>query len=125
MGYVAFVLDDTSREMLLTKYRPAFERVIAHHVTLEYGCHEADIERVITEFGHIEYVTVLGHASGNGVSCVAVEINGRRRKQNGYHLHITLSVAEGVEPVAANQIADAYIEAKEHLQLNGQYQYVR
>lgn len=109
MGYIAFVLSQQSQEALLARFSPSFVRVIAHHVTLAFGCTEEVLPLVLAQLGWEpgqQDVTVVDYYQSTevGVDCVTVSINGNEEREDGSRYHVTLSVAAGVSPVASNKI---------------------
>lgn len=124
MGYIAFVLDEPSRERLLEAYPPVYERVIAHHVTLKFGVTQEALESVKAEFEGFEFIAVLGHAVDAATNCVAVITDtGYGAQENGTPLHVTISVAQGQSPVKAGQTAKLVTGPCRHMVLTGSIQY--
>ena len=106
MGYLAFVLDSESRDLLLSNYTPKHEHVIAHHVTLMFGVTKDQVDEFNLD-NEIDRVLVTGYGDHGGVDCVTVTTRSHGDTQpNGTKFHVTLSCAEGVKPVAAKFAAE-------------------
>lgn len=112
MRYVAFVLDDLSRKVLLSKFPPAFDKVIAHHVTLSsHGRHtpEAGEDQMVDQVYQDylfrgAYVRVHDYVRGETIEAVGVTVNRQVKKANGQHYHITLSLSALARPVESNDL---------------------
>lgn len=85
--YTSYVLDETSRNLLLKKFPPKYEKVIAHHVTEEFGV-PAD-----TPAPEPAKIKVVGYRdSGDGIEALVVAVNGNSTRKDGNKYHITLSL---------------------------------
>jgi len=85
--YTAHVLDEESRMMLLMKYPPKYSKVIAHHVTLEFGV-PSD-----TPPPNYADVKLMGYTdSGDGLEALVVSVNGSTKRPDGKIYHITWSL---------------------------------
>ena len=126
MGYVAFVLDEKSRQKLLNRYQPKHPRLFAHHVTLEFGVPDEAADSVVARFSDITHFEVLGYAHDEHTDCVVVTTANRMRRQmNGKPLHVTISVAEDSKPVQAGKTAEHAMAATGWMSLTGQVCYIR
>ena len=85
--YTAYVLDEQSRDLLLKKFPPKYSKVIAHHVTAEFGV-PAD-----TPPPPNAIIKVYGYAdSGDGLETLVVAVNGEKQREDGKYYHITWSL---------------------------------
>jgi hypothetical protein len=86
-NYTAYVLDDSARTSLLAKFPPKYPKVIAHHVTVQFGV-PAD-----TEVPPPARVKVIGYAdSGDGLEALVCTVDGKAERPDGKRFHITLSL---------------------------------
>lgn len=135
-GYIAFVLDAQSRQELLEKYPARFVRTIAHHVTLQFGCDSTELQAVLDTYGRgaqVRRIYVINQMVDDviGAQCVTVTLaelyGGPRDRQigSGNKLHVTISVAAGVSPVASNCITEQSVDAAvDGMALFGEIQFV-
>jgi hypothetical protein len=97
-----WLLEEADRARLLALFPPAYDRVIAHHVTLRVGV-PPDFPLPTAEEG-----AVVGLADdGAGVQALVVEIDGTTRRPDGSTWHITWSLAEGRAPIESNAVLRA------------------
>lgn len=98
--YTAYTLTDESRQMLLDKFPPKYDKVIAHHITVEFGVPED------TEVPPEADVRVIGEGdSGDGLQALVVSVNGSTRRPDGKTFHITWSLdPEKYKPVDSNEL---------------------
>lgn len=80
------VLSDLARQGIA----PAFENVVCEHVTYRYP--DPDPAPPFEE------MRVVGHAVGDGVQAVLIEVDGTSERGDGELYHITVSLAEGHKP---------------------------
>jgi hypothetical protein len=126
MGYIAFVLDEESKQRLLEKHPAKHPRVLAHHVTLKFGVTEEALDSVKKEFEDFKFVTVRGYACDETTDCIGVITDtGYGEQGNGTPLHITISVAEGYSPVQAGKTVRLVSEACGTWVLRGEIQYLK
>ena len=83
--YLAFVLDATTRALLLERFLPQHEIVVAHHVTLvapgKFSEHQP--------FDPAPKILVYGTAQTPEVDTVAVQVNGNLIRPDGIFYHVT------------------------------------
>lgn len=97
-----YLLSKETREILLQRFPPAYEDVIAHHITYKFGSKELPPEAE---------VFVIGHCTDNiGIEGLIVEVNGTlfRPDNKIYHITWSLSRAKGYRPVDMNLILQGY-----------------
>lgn len=91
-----------NREELFEVFAPRFERVVAHHITLDLmgGIPEPVVARVV------------GYASDDiGLEALVVSVNGNTARPDGSIFHITWSLGSGYRPVDSNRIiAQGWVE---------------
>lgn len=102
-GYSGWELPADERDRLLAQVPPHYERLVAHHVTYQFGA-GADVPLpTATE------AEVIGCADdGEGVQALVVAIDGTSDRPDGSTYHITWSLADGRRPVEANDIIHDY-----------------
>lgn len=98
-------LDRDQRTILLAAFAPAYENVIADHVTLSITQAEPP--------ARIGQARIVGIADdGNGVQALVVEIDGSITRPDGKTWHVTWSLATGRHARESNDvIADRGWEA--------------
>ena len=102
-GYIAFVIDDKSRQKLLKIFPPKYPDVIAHHITHAFGV--SDKEPLPAQ---PENVVVRGYHDSGAIQVLVVEVDGRKNQgldtSNFYHITLSLDRAQGVTPKNSNDI---------------------
>jgi len=98
--YSAYVLTDESRKKLLSLFPVAYPaRVVAHHVTVQFGNVSAD------DIPTGKDIKVVGTVdSGDGLQALVVSVDGEVDRQDGSVYHITWSLDNGYKPVDSNKI---------------------
>ena len=85
--YTAYVLDDDSRQELLTRFPPKYPSVIGHHITERFGVPES------TSVPKKAILKVIGYIdSGDGLEALVVSVNGNKKRPDGGLYHITWSL---------------------------------
>lgn len=102
VGYEAFVLDDYTREVLLKRFPPKFDSVVAHHITNLFGVPKQDNR----PFGQRFMFTVVGYACNERIEALVVSRDGGTHRPDGGTYHITLSLDkdQGARPVHSNDL---------------------
>ena len=102
--YTAYVLTEETREALLERYPPKYDKVIAHHVTVNGG---AKKDASLPEPAHLK---VIGEAdSKDGLQALVVSVDGAYRRSDGKVYHITWSLdPDKYKPVDSNELVDDY-----------------
>lgn len=105
MSYLAFVLDEKSRDRLLTYIRPAHPDIIAHHVTLAFGKTNEEYDQIIEEVKG-KTVQIIGIVGDYKAEALIVSIGGQTVRQDRGTYHITLSInkSKGATPVYSNEL---------------------
>lgn len=81
-------LPEVERELLLRRFPPKYENVVANHVTLRVG---ATPETPLP--GKPETSAVIGRADdGTSLECLVVELDGTTARPDGSTYHITWSL---------------------------------
>jgi hypothetical protein len=97
--YTGYLLSEKSRAKLLAQFPPKYPRVIAEHVTLEFGVPGDTPPPVMPQS-----VTIVGYVdSGDGVEGLTVEVDGEARRPDGKLFHITMSLDVGHRAVETNK----------------------
>ncbi len=98
--YTAYVLDDASRDALMKKFPPKYDKVVGHHITVEFGVPEG------TEPPADAKLNVLGRVdSGDGLEALVVAVDGDRTRPDGKTYHVTWSLdPDKYKPVDSNDL---------------------
>ncbi len=100
--YLAFVLDNKSKDKLLAAFPPSFDTIVCHHVTIKFN--KVDIEDV-EKFQEITRATVVGISSEDGLEALVVNFGGTIKREDGSIYHITHSLTKGKKkPVDSNSL---------------------
>jgi hypothetical protein len=109
-GYIAFVLDEESRQKLLKTFPPKYADVIAHHITYAYGV--SDKEPLPPQ---PQKIVVRGYHDSGAIQVLIVEIDGRKNQaldeNNFYHITLSLDRSQGVEPKNSNDVLQKIVAA--------------
>jgi len=101
-GYIAFELDEQSRNILLKTFPPKYPEVIGHHITHQFGVPEG------TKLpSDVKDVKVIGYADdGTSLEALVVDVNGSTQRPDGGTYHITWSLdrEQGRKPVHSNNL---------------------
>lgn len=93
-------LPEVERELLLRKFPPKYDDVVADHVTLRIGA-AADTPLPNTP----ESSKVVGRADdGRSLECLVVEIDGTTDRPDGSTYHITWSLGPGRRASESNDV---------------------
>lgn len=100
MAYSAYLLTEQSRADLLGLLLPLYDKVICHHVTVEYGIPES------SKVPKLAKLEVIGFASDRFCQALVVTVDGEEFRSNGARFHIThsLDTAGGKKPVYSNEL---------------------
>ena len=93
-------LGQADREMLLQRFRPKYENVIADHVTLRTGATpQTPLPR------RPESSRVVGRADdGKSLECLVVKLDGTTERPDGSTYHITWSLGPGRKARESNDV---------------------
>lgn len=98
MRIIGWRLRRDDRARLLQAHPPAYERIIADHVTLDADAGHALLPKPIL-------ARLIGRADdGRGVEAMVVEIVGTIRRPTGGVYHITWSLSAGRRAVESNRV---------------------
>jgi hypothetical protein len=103
-------LPQVERELLLRRFPPKYEKVIADHVTLRVGATPD------TPLPPAPVAQVIGRADdGNSLECLVVELDGTTDRPDGSTYHITWSLGAHRKARESNDVLRdqgwTYIEA--------------
>ncbi len=109
MSYLAFVLDDQSRTLLLEKINPVHPDVIAHHITIQFS-NPSSYPSSIKHYTNAT-LEVIGHASNDLVQVAIVAVNSDIIRDDGQVFHITISVdrSKGGKPAMSRDLIETQI----------------
>lgn len=113
--YSAYLILKKSRKHLLHLWEPKYEKIIAHHVTVQFGnVTDEDVPPDAT-------IEVVGYAdSGDGIEALVVSVNGVTKRPDGGVYHITLSLNPNMyAPVDSNKLIaeKGYVKLDQHIVL--------
>lgn len=99
-NYTAYVLDQTSRDVLSQRFPPKYGDFVGHHVTVQFGV-PADSEPPAPAA-----LKVVGYVdSGDGLEALVVTVNGTSERPDGKIYHITWSLDRSkYKPVDSNAL---------------------
>ncbi len=98
--FTCYVLTDESREKLMKKFPPKFEKVFAHHITQDFGVGPDTPIPVEADIRAIGYAT-----DGHDIEAIVVSVDGENTREDGKFYHITWSLnPETKKPVDAGDI---------------------
>jgi len=102
--YTAFVLTPETREALLEIYPPKYDKVVAEHITVEFGVPE------VAELPEGEWFKVIGEAdSTDGLQALVVSVDGAYNRPDGKVYHITWSLdPDKYKPADSNGLIADY-----------------
>ena len=98
LGYTSLQLIEQTRKRILETYKPKFEVVDCHHITLEYGVIEIKFPT------DIETANIIGYICGEDIECLLVRFEGCVVRDTKHLYHITLSKKRGVHSYKSNDI---------------------
>lgn len=99
-GYIAYNLTESSRAKLLSEFPPKFSKVVAHHITFQFGVDSSTPLPPVPQ-----KVEVVGYACNDKIECVVVRADNKdRRESDGKLMHITLSHSDEAKPVMSNDL---------------------
>jgi hypothetical protein len=85
MGYTAYTVQN--RQQLLQHFKPKFDEVVCHHVTVQHPAKKSDPLPP-----PVHDARVVGYAEEDGLEALVVELNGSTKRPDGHIFHITLSL---------------------------------
>ena len=99
-GYNGYELPADSRATLLQEVSALFPKVIAHHVTYEFGIYDSLPPQADT----VEVIAKVDN--GESIQAVIVKVNGTHMRPKGRVFHITVSLdpAKGATPHQSNDV---------------------
>ena len=111
-------LPETERELLLRRFPPKYENVVADHVTLRVG---ADADTPLPNEPNSS--RIVGRADdGESLECLVVELDGTTDRPDGSTYHITWSLGPGRRARESNDVLRDqgwdFIEAPIPVELN-------
>lgn len=108
-GYIAVVLDEEFKAILVANNPFFYEREFCHHVTLSFG--DGSLEELSRQMDffamtskEVSVVVEDNYNDGEGVECFTININGHTLRADGGRLHLTHSLTSGRKPVESNAV---------------------
>ena len=100
--YLAFVLDEASREKLKKQFPPNQPKVFYHHVTIKFnGITDKDVEI----WSPLKKAYVVGFTSDSYLEAVIVDLASNTTREDGGTYHVTLSLdPDHRKPVDSNRL---------------------
>lgn len=122
-GYIAVLLDETSRTKLLEVFPPQFPDVIAHHITVVYGVPKPDDEFLGTK----HMIKVIGHVQDDSLEALVVQLDGKLQRADGKIYHITWSMdkSKGRKAMQSNDLIKAagFTPLEQPITVSGEMQF--
>ena len=110
-GYISFVLDDDSRNRLLSTFPAPYPDIISHHITYAFHVPNKNIPDTPKD------IRIVGHHDNGNIQVLSVEIDGKntqmkREDDDTRYLHITMSLdrAKGHRPSDANAVLQQIVQ---------------
>jgi len=91
-------LPSDERDMLLQRFPPKYQKVVADHVTLRVGATKD------TRLPRRPAARIVGRADDGSLECLAVELDGTTDRPDGSTYHITWSLGPGREARESNDV---------------------
>lgn len=104
--YLAFVLDEESRQRILDRVQVIHPNVVAHHVTLEYEVSLLGLSMIDER----PVVHCIGQAFDDKAQAILCSVSTKVNRADGKYFHITLSLADGVRAVESNNTIQRALE---------------
>lgn len=102
--YLAFVLDENTRAMLLLSFHPRFTKVYCHHVTIEFNLTAEKLEAITKKLGSKVKATLTGFSRNDELQVATVKVNGETKRPDGGTYHLTYSLTPPAKPVDSNRL---------------------
>lgn len=101
--YLAFVLDEESRNLLISHYPFAYEKEYCHHVTLLFSGNTEKFNEVVKSLKTYEQEVFVNFLiNDDGVQCFTIQFNNDCYRYDGNCYHLTHSVRKDKKPVDSN-----------------------
>lgn len=101
--YLAFVLDEKSRNKLLRLYPPKNANVVCHHITIMHRIEEKDI-RALQQIVNCKVPPeVVSYNYYDGLDLLSVTVKHQIKRLDGGKYHITHSHSDELKPVDSNK----------------------
>lgn len=100
-GYSSYNLTKECRKELLEKFPPKYHKVVAHHVTYEFGNVDKDNPPPVPNS-----IKIKGYYdTGDGLEVFVVEVDSTINRHDGSYWHITWSLTPNkYKPVDSNTV---------------------
>ena len=101
--YLAFVLDEKSRNKLLKLYPPKNANVVCHHITIAFKIEEKDL-RYLQQIVNCKVPPeVVSYNYYDGLDLLSVTVKHQIKRLDGGKYHITHSHSDELKPVDSNK----------------------
>ena len=112
--YLAFVLDNASREKLIKQFPPSQEKVFCHHVTLKFfNVTDDDVQL----WENVNKAYVVAYVADSYLEAFVVDLKSNTTREDGGTYHVTHSLDPAHrKPVDSNRL----IKSKEWVKLQTQ-----
>ena len=95
---IGWLLADEDREKLLAQFPPTYEKIVAHHVTLQTNAEREPLPPAVK-------AQIVGRTDdGKGVEAMVVAIDGSTDRHDGSTYHITWSLGDGHRARESNDV---------------------
>lgn len=99
-NYTAYVLDQSSRDVLSKKFPPKYSDFIGHHVTVAFGVPSDSQPPPAAMLKVVGYID-----SGDGLEALVVSVDGKVERDDGKIYHVTWSLDRSkYKPVDSNAV---------------------
>lgn len=102
--YLAFVLSESARAMLLLSFHARFSKVYCHHVTIEFHLTEEKLAAIMKQLGDRVKVYLTGFSRMDNLELATVKVNGSTKRHDGGTYHVTYSLNPPKKPVDSNEL---------------------
>jgi hypothetical protein len=100
-GYIAWVIPEQTRDMLLDTFPPRYSEVICHHITHIFRVSEDHPLPETTEG------KVIGIAhDGEGIEALVVDMGVEKPDGTTHHITLSLDREAGYRPVQSNEVIE-------------------
>lgn len=117
--YLAYVLDEPSRNRLKHMFPPKFSQVKCDHITIEFNVTEEKLAAIQQHFKKINCFKVYGYTNDESLECLSAFVDstavyGEITRPDGKFYHITHSLNRDRKPVESNNLLVARHGVPDH-----------
>lgn len=112
--YLAFVLDEACKKMILGLYPANHPVVKCDHVTISYPVMEEDVNELQAVVDSNPVFKLNGFIEADGIDVFRVAVNNYCLRPDGKHYHLTYSRLESRASSDSNKVFDGEIIARSY-----------